>query len=320
MSLEGKNIFITGINGFIGNAAAKYFLRQKAHVIGLVRDFNRKTDLETQAQCSIVVGDILDRGLVQNVVSKYEVDYVLHLASQPIVSICHNDPYSAYMTNVMGLLNVMEACRSMQTPPEKIIVMVSDKYYGATAELPYKENTAPVVADTYCTSKICQDFIALSYALTYGLPVVTVRSGNIYGPGDFNLSRLIPKSIMKLLCGKSPVIYSHSAEFVREFMYTKDLCLALEILFRRGIPGEPYNVGGTEPLRVIEVVEKLQLMIDADIPIEIKDVGFSEISEQYLDASKLQNLGWKPQYSLDRGLADTVDFYADYVENGGKIS
>jgi len=310
-SFKGKNVFITGINGFIGSGVADYFLSQNANVVGLVRDVNDKTNKSVLDRCSIVYGDILNRNLIQNIISKYEVDYVLHFASQAIVSICHNDPYSAYMTNLNGLLNILEACRSIEKSPEKIIVMVSDKYYGKTTELPYNEETHPVVADTYCTSKICQDFIALSYGKTYDLPIVTVRSANIYGPGDWNLSRLIPKNIIKLLNYESPVIYSHSANFLREYIYIDDFCNAISILLSQANNHEPYNVGGTEPVTVKNLINNIRSMINPDIKISIQKVDFTEISEQYLDAKKINQLGWEPKWNLDEGLADTIPFYAN---------
>ena len=98
MNFQGKNVLITGINGFLGTRFAKMFLDEGAHVIGIVRDMNRKSQRQVLDRCSIVHGDIRDKELVQYALSKYEAQYVLHLAAQPIVRICNNDPYTAYMT------------------------------------------------------------------------------------------------------------------------------------------------------------------------------------------------------------------------------
>jgi len=305
------NLAIFGINGFVGSAAAQYFLSKGHHVIGLVKDINRKTRPEIQKQCSIIQGDIRDKDAVQYLMSKYEVDHVLHLAAQPIVRICNNDPYTAYMTNVVGTLNVLEAARTLKKPPEKIIVMTSDKAYGPCETLPYKETTPLVVADTYCTSKACQDMVARSYAMTYDLPVMIVRAGNLYGPGDLNVSRLIPNSIIRLLLGQSPSLYSGVADNIREFIYIDNVIEAYEVLFKAGKHGEAYNVGGTEPKKVLDVIEMIRDKIDPFTKVGIIQKDFYEIKEQYLDSTKLQALGWSNRVDLSLGLDRTISWFRD---------
>ncbi|MCK5017783.1 MAG: NAD-dependent epimerase/dehydratase family protein [Candidatus Peribacteraceae bacterium] len=315
MSFAGKNILITGINGFVGTAAARSFVEEGAHVVGIVKDLNRKTDMWIERNCSIISGDIRDFDLLRYATSHYEIDYVLHLASQAIVKICHSDPYTAYETNIMGVVNVLEAARIQNIPPQKIIVMTSDKYYG-TAPPPYTEDLPPGVADTYCTSKTCQDMIARSYALTYEVPAITVRAGNIYGPGDFNMSRLVPKSIIKLYQGDSPVLYKHAAKMVREFLYIDDVIDAFKILFTGGITGESYNIGGTGPVKIEEVMDAIREIVNPEIPIVLEEIGFYEINEQYLDATKLKALGWNPKFSLKQGLEKSFEFYKGAVDTG----
>ena len=315
MNFKGKNVFITGIGGFVGTALAQNLLDEGAHVIGLVKDYNRKTNKSVLEKCSIVDGDIRDLGVVKYALSHYEVDYIVHLASQAIVSICNQDPYTAYITNVVGMLNVLEACRTLATAKKpKIVVSTSDKYYGSTNKLPYVEDVSPEVADSYCTSKTCQDMIARSYSLTYCVPVVVMRAGNIYGPGDLNMSRLVPKNSIKLWQGDSPVLYSHAADFVREFLYIDDVVSALKILMKKGVPGEAYNVGGSGPKKIGDVLELLRDTINPDIPIITKEIEFSELSVQYLDASKLMLLGWSPKVSLPEGLKKSAEYYKDLVD------
>lgn len=314
--IAGKNVLITGINGFVGTATARSFVNDGAHVIGVVKDLNRKTDMWVEKNCSITMGDIRDPDVLRYAMSHYEVDYVVHLASQAIVKICHSDPYTAYETNVMGVVSVLEAARVQNIPPEKIIVMTSDKYYGSTSTLPYVEDLPPDVADTYCTSKTCQDMVARSYAKTYGVPALTVRAGNIYGPADFNMSRLIPKNLIKLYQGDSPVLYSHAAEMVREFLYIDDVVEAFKVLLSKGVPGEAYNIGGTTPRKIGEVMEMMQEIVNPDVPIIMEDIEFDEINEQYLNADKLKALGWQPTVFLRAGLENSFEFYKAAVDSG----
>jgi CDP-glucose 4,6-dehydratase len=304
-----KNILVTGCNGFVGTAACKYFTEQGNHVVGLVKDTNLKTNWDIQKSCSIVRGDICDREAVQYALSKYEIDWVLHLAAQPIVKICDNDPYTAYMTNIMGTVNILDSCRCLKRSLERIIVMTSDKAYGPHEVLPYKEDAPLVAADTYCTSKACQDMVARSYAKTYKLPVMVVRAGNLYGEGDLNTSRLIPNSIIKLLHGESPTLYSGVAGYIREFIYIDNIINAYHTLFEKGIPGEAYNVGGTSPQKILDVITMIRDKINPDIPISIVEREFFEIQKQYLDASKLSSLGWSPVVSISEGLDRTIEWF-----------
>lgn len=304
-----KNIFLDGANGFVGTAACKFFTEQGHHVIAYVKDTNIKTNWDVQKNCSVVRGDICNREQVQYALSKYEADWVLHLAAQPIVRICDNDPYTAYMTNIMGTVTVLDACRCLKKQPERIIVMTSDKAYGPHKVLPYKEDAPLVAADTYCTSKACQDMIARSYANTYKLPAMVVRAGNLYGPGDLSTSRLIPNSILKLLRGNSPMLYSGVAGYVREFIYIDNIITAYDTLFEKGVPGEAYNVGGTPPQKILDVISMIRDKIDPKIDIQIVEKEFYEIQKQYLDASKLMALGWKPEVSLSEGLDRTIAWF-----------
>lgn len=317
MNLQGKNVLITGINGFLGTCCARKLLEEGAHVIGIVMDYNKKSRPATLDKCSIINGDIRNKDLVQYTVSKYEADYILHLAAQPIVRICDADPYTAYMTNVVGTLNILEAVRTVKRRPSKVIVISSDKAYGPHAKLPYTEDSELVVADTYCTSKACEDMVARSYAKTYDLPIVVVRAGNLYGPGDLNTSRLIPRSIIRLLGGRAPVLYSTVAEFVREFIYIEDAFYAFRTLLEHGKSGEAYNIGSTGPLRIGNVIELIRDKIDPSVDIELIDRDFYEIKEQYLDSSKLKALGWSPMVDLDEGLDRAIAWYRHYISSGG---
>ncbi len=310
------NVFITGCQGFVGTAIAKDLMAKGAHVIALVKDQNRKSFLKAGGNLSIVYGDIRDREVIRYCLSKYEADYVIHLAAQPIVRICHNDPHTAYMTNVIGTLNLVEEIRCLVKKPKKVVCISSDKAYGP-APVPYTEETPYAVFDSYCTSKLCADAIGLSYARTYDLPIVMVRAGNIYGPGDLNTSRLVPRSILRMLDGTSPVLYSGVAEYQREFIYIDNIVSAFTTLLEKGVAGEAYNIGGTSPRKIIDVISTLRDKINPEIEIEIVEKEFDEIEVQYLDASKLMALGWEPSVSLDEGLSNTIEWCKEYKKARG---
>jgi len=310
-----KNILITGINGFVGSAAASYFLKNGYHVVGLLKDINHKTQKSILDQCSIVVGDVRDKDIFSYILSKYEIDYILHLAAQPIVRICDNDPYTAYYTNIIGTLNLLEAVRNLKHKPQKLIVLSSDKVFG-DASIPYTEKTPLMATDTYCTSKVCQDLISVSYAKTYKLPICIIRSANIYGPGDLNYSRLVPNTIIKLLNGESPIIYSGVMSYLREFLYIDCAIDAFDFLLHNGVNGEVYNISSTEAYTVSDVIHILQDKIDPNINIKIIKKDFYDIPKQRLDISKIKKLGWESlPISFNQGLDYTIDFYKHYQKD-----
>jgi nucleoside-diphosphate-sugar epimerase len=311
MSVRDKTILITGAGGFVGNGAVHHFVGQGATVVALFNDDAWPSLGPWPAHNFIPVrGSVLDKERLRTILSKYEVDFVIHLASQSIVRKCDNDPYLAYQTNIMGAVNLFEAIRGLKRPIQKVLVMTSDKAYGP-APVPYREDTPLVWCDTYGTSKLCQDVISMSYAKTYDVPNVIIRAGNIYGPGDKNRSRLIPGSIIKLLNGQQPMLYSDVSDFIREFIYVEDVLSAFSTLLDWGVPGEAYNIGGTEPLRIGDVISLIRDKVNPSIEIEIVEKKFYEIKEQYLDSSKLRALGWEPRMTISAGLDRTIAYFAE---------
>lgn len=303
-----KTVMVTGANGFVGTALVEKLIKDGFHVIAVIRDRNIKSMLNPHPRLSFFHGDILDREQMRLCISKHEVQELYHLASQPIVRICHTDPYSAYMTNIVGTLNILEAVRTLNGKKPKVVVLTSDKAYGL-APVPYFEDTPPRVGDSYATSKICQDFIAISYGRTYDLPIVVARASNIYGPGDLNTSRLIPRSIMNLLNGQAPTLYDGVANYIREFVYIDDIVSGLQVMMDKGVPGEAYNIGGGEHYRIVDAINMICDIVNPEIRPEIIKKDFKEIEEQYLSGDKLTALGWKLGRNLREGLESTVRWY-----------
>jgi nucleoside-diphosphate-sugar epimerase len=144
------------------------------------------------------------------------------------------------------------------------------------------------------------------------MDVSILRGGNIYGPGDLNMSRLIPKSTLRCLDGKKPTLYKGVAQFKREFMYIDDVVDAHLVVADRGLSGEAYNIGGAGYQSILETVDKIIELTGNDFEPEIIDKDFIEIKEQYLDASKIEALGWECKTKIDGGLARTVDWYREW--------
>lgn len=312
-----SNILVTGSNGFVGSALCSRLVETGNTVVGLVRDRNYKSRRDILDSTSIVYGDIRDYDVVRYAVSKYEIDTVYHVGAITILKMATTDPRTCYQTNVMGTVNVLEASRECGV--KKVVVASSDKAYGNHDIMPYKEDFCLLASDPYSTSKSCTDLIAQSYTYTYGMDVSVIRSGNIFGPGDLNKSRIIPGSILRILNGQRPVIYKGVGNYRREFMHISDVVDAYLCVRERGLPGHAYNVGGSGFYNIFETVQMIIEEMGTDLQPEVIEKDFIEIKNQWLDAKKLEELGWKCNYPLREGIRDSIPFYKEYNENPTKF-
>ncbi|MFA5351570.1 MAG: GDP-mannose 4,6-dehydratase, partial [Candidatus Omnitrophota bacterium] len=240
-----------------------------------------------------------------------------HLAAEAIVGRSHLDPLSAFEPNIAGTWEVLEASR-LKGNVRAIVVASSDKAYGNHKKLPYKEDASLIANHPYDVSKSCADLIANTYAHTYGLPVAITRCGNIYGPGDFNFSRLIPDA-MRCLFYNRPLKIRSDGKFVRDYVYVDDIVSGYmkiaESLFRGTVSGEAFNLSDESPLTVIEVLKKMGDLSPAGnkLKYEIMNTAKYEIRKQYLSSAKARRiLGWKTGHSIREGLKKTADWYFNY--------
>lgn len=322
MGMKGKKVLVTGAAGFIGCALSNELVQQGAHVFCLVRAHNPMYEHWLMGT-TVYVGDVTSYDLVREIISSNEIDIVFHLAANAIVRVSARDPVSTYKTNVMGTVSVLEACRSVGRC-EKIIVASSDKAYGDHEKLPYLESTPLRPKNTYDASKACADIVARSYALNYDMPIIVTRCSNVYGPGDLNMSRLIPNTVTRLIRGEAPILYSDVSGMEREFIYIDDVVSANIALALSGehAHGCGVNVGGTSEgaIPIKHLVDEICLMFGTDLKPEIvrREAVFKEIQKQYIDSSFLQGItDWKPKFSLQQGLKETIQWYKGYAAGGG---
>lgn len=312
------NVLVTGANGFVGAAICDRLLKMNKSVVGIVRDRNYKSRRDILDNISVVYGDLRDYDVVRYAVSKYEIDTIFHIGAITILKQATYDPKTCFQTNVMGTVNVLEAARECKHVT-KVVVASSDKAYGNHDILPYKEDFALLASDPYSTSKSCTDLIAQCYSYTYGLDTSIVRSGNIFGPGDLNKSRIIPGSILRILDGQRPVVYRGVGNYKREFMYIDDVVDAYMYVQDRGLPGESYNVGGSGFQTIFETVKNIIKEMGVDMEPQILDKDFIEIKEQYLDPTKLETLGWKCKFSIAEGVRASIPWYEEYRKDPQKF-
>lgn len=312
--MKTNTILITGAAGFIGSMLAQRLVPEAAdgrtRLILLYHQSNPLRELRAPGVVT-VRGSLNDYTFMSDLISRYEVNTIYHFASNSIVRKCANDPMNAYLTNVMGTVTLLEAVRNAGiNTVERIVLFTSDKVYGH-AEPPYNETTAFVPKYTYESTKACQDIAAQNYLHNYGLPINIVRSSNVYGPGDPNITRIIPNCIRSIRRGDQPIIFTGVKDYVREFVHVDDVIEGLLLIARSAGRGEVYCVGGTETISIIELVETICRLMDyhGGIAIVEKPSNFQEIREQSIDSTKLRSLGWSPEYSLEQGLRSCIASY-----------
>jgi CDP-glucose 4,6-dehydratase len=313
-------MFVTGAYGLLGSWLVKALLDRGARVTVLKRDAVSASALVldgTERLVNVVHGDVCDAALIERVLFEYEVDTVFHLAAQAIVGVANRGPASTFDTNIRGTWTMLEACR--RAGVARTIVASSDKAYGAQDELPYRESLALRPENPYDVSKAAADLIARSYWRTFGLPVAVTRFANLYGGGDFNLSRLIPEAVVAAIEGRSPVIRSDGRP-KRDFLYVEDAVAAYlaicDLLDDGRAGGEAFNAGGREVHSVLEVVELVCALSGSGVSPEVRGTGTppGEIDRQCVDSSKLRAAtGWEPAVDLEEGLRRTIAWYREHA-------
>lgn len=320
------NILVTGAAGFLGSHLVRHLGAEGEHVVhGLEHDVRR---------CGYLRGDVTDYARMLEIIVDREIDQIYHCAAKSVVRNCRLDPIGCFETNVLGTVTLLEAARQSERV-QGIMVMESDKSYGP-GPVPYREDQALVPEGVYEASKACVSHVVRAYHKNYGLPVFSVRSANVYGPGDPNMSRLIPNTITRLLRGEQPQLTEGAEEFKREFIYVDDWRRLVVQLMAAGPWGEAINVGTgvTYALRhVVDIICDL-MRCSRSVLLWPKPDTLLEIPKQQLCLDKcfatlggehlIINLGsvemcstrscFSGMLTLQTGLAKTIRWYDDIGE------
>ena len=316
---KNRNVLVTGANGFLGSWISKRLVEEGANVICFIRDALPKSFFQLSGTVDKVViahGALEDYFSVERVLNEFEVDFCFHLAAQAIVGTAERFPLSTYESNIRGTWNVLEGVRR-NSRVQGLVLASSDKVYGSKEKLPYTEREALGGVNPYDVSKVCADLLAQSYFHTYGIPVGIARSGNFYGPGDLNFSRIVPGTIRSLISNQEPVIRSDGT-YLRDYFYVEDAAAAFltlgENLHKDSIKGQAFNFGTEAPTQVIEVVRQLiELSGNKHLKPVILNQAVHEIKAQYLSCRKARELlGWKHTTDLKKGLAKSYSWYREF--------
>ncbi len=321
---NGKRVFITGANGFLGSYIAKVLVEKNAKVFSLIYEDNPGSVFDEAGlwdKTCIVRGDVRDLNLMEKVLKENQIDTIFHLAGQATVNQSVETPLETFETNVQGTWNILEAARKCDKV-ERIVVASSAAAYGQHDSLPYQEHIHYLKGIyPYEVSKICADFISQSYHRTFKSPVCITRCVNFYGPGDFKMNRIVPSTIKCLYHNESPLITGNS-ESVRDYLFIEDVVLGYLTLaekMNKEIHGQAFNFAANSPLSVLDVMKMLSREMNKNIEPKIVVRGGeyekAKIVRQYASYEKARNvLGWAPRYSFLEGIRKTIPWYVDYFD------
>lgn len=325
--MADSRVLVTGGRGFIASWLVRSLLDAGHPVVSFDRESpgnshpGRRSGLALlgiEDEVEEVRGDLRDSDAVRAIFDSARPDVVFHLAAQTIVGTAVESPAETFDVNVRGTWTILEAARGHDV--SAVVFASSDKAYGAHDELPYTEDFALKPTAPYEASKAAADLIARSYWESFGLPVAVTRFANVYGGGDINFSRLVPETVSAALDGRAPVLRSDGSP-ERDVLYVEDAAAAYRAIADALLAGKgagmAFNAGGERPYAVLEIVETITRLAGTGVEPEIRGSGNpeGEIERQYVDSSRLRELtGWRPEFSLEDGLARTIDWYRDHPE------
>lgn len=307
-----KKIFITGASGFIGSHLVERALKKKFKVTALVK-YNSKNNwgwLEDvkSPNLKVVTGDIRDSDMMQSLIKKH--DYVIHLAALIGIPYSYHAVESYYETNVMGTLNILNACK--KSKPKKILVTSTSEVYGTAIYTPIDEKHPLQAQSPYSASKIASDKLAEAFANSFDLPIVVVRPFNAYGPRQ-SARAIIPTIMSQIIEGNQKVEIGNSSPY-RDYNFVEDIAEAfIKILESKKTINQVINISSGKEIQIKQLAKKIIKISEKKIILKFSKKRFRPIKSEVnrlLGSNKkiLKLTTWKPKTRLDIGLKKTFDW------------
>ncbi|MBE3101376.1 MAG: dTDP-glucose 4,6-dehydratase [Firmicutes bacterium] len=333
-----KNILVTGGAGFIGSNFVKMILDRHPNykiinvdVLTYAGNLENLKDISDNQNYTFIKADIRDRVKIDEIFSSYDIDTVVNFAAESHVDRSIEEPEVFLTTNIIGTQVLLDAakkhwklnpddkyCKEYK-PGVKFLQVSTDEVYGALGATGKFVETMPLLPNSpYSASKASGDIIVRAYHETFGMPINITRCSNNYGPYQFP-EKLIPLMINNCLKDKDLPVYGDGMQ-VRDWLHVSDHCSAIDTVLHKGVDGEVYNIGGNNEKANIEIVKLI-----------IKTLGKSEELIKYvqdrpghdrryaIDNTKITTqLGWKPAYTFEQGMKETIEWYlnnTEWIEN-----
>lgn len=314
-------ILVTGGAGFIGGNFVQYMVENYPNydiynldLLTYAGDLTKHHEIESKENYHFVKADIADRETIMSLFEKEKFDYVVHFAAESHVDRSITDPGVFVQTNVLGTQVLLDAAKAVNVT--KFVHVSTDEVYGDLDFNPttfFTEETPLQPNSPYSASKASSDLLVRAYHETYGLPVNITRCSNNYGPYHFP-EKLIPLTISRVLNDQKVPVYGDGKN-IRDWLHVIDHCSAIDLVMHEGLTGEVYNVGGHNERTNLEVVKTIihTLGKSEDLIEFVKD-RLGHDKRYAIDPTKLEQLGWKPMYTFETGIAQTIQWYLDHKD------
>ncbi|WP_053982965.1 dTDP-glucose 4,6-dehydratase [Niameybacter massiliensis] len=328
-----KNILVTGGAGFIGSNFIRHMIQQYDYniinfdLLTYAGNLDNLKDIEGNSKYYFIKGDIRDRQQVKSIFETYDIDTVVNFAAESHVDRSIEEPDVFLSTNVQGTQVLLDTAKQYwKVTPEdkycrefkvgvKYLQVSTDEVYGSLGKDGLFTETSPLAPNSpYSASKTSADLFVRAYHETFGLPVNITRCSNNYGPYQFP-EKLIPLMINNCLNHKVLPVYGDGMQ-IRDWLHVEDHCEAIATVLHKGQDGEIYNIGGNNEKANIEIVRLI-----------INKLGKSQELIQYvkdrpghdrryaIDNTKISTeLGWKPKYTFEEGMIQTIEWYLEHKE------
>lgn len=341
-----KTYLVTGGAGFIGANFIHYMFEKYGYSIKIINvdlltyagNLENLKGVEDRNNYEFIKADICDKKKMESIFEKNDIDYVVNFAAESHVDRSIKDPEVFVRTNVLGtqcLLNVSkkfwEKDDDTFKPGKKFLQVSTDEVYGSLDKDGYFTEETPIDPHSpYSASKAAADLIVKAYADTYKMPVNITRCSNNYGQYQFP-EKLIPLVINNILKGKELPVYGDGKN-IRDWLYVKDHCSAIDLVINEGILGEVYNIGGHNEKQNIDIVKIIIKTIYGTLKKE--DQRRNHVTEDLIkyvkdrkghdrryaiDPTKISSeIGWLPETKFEQGIVETIKWYlenTDWIEN-----
>ena len=311
---------VTGGAGFIGSNFVQYMVDKypEDEIVNLdlltyAGNLENLKDVVDKKNYRFVKGDIADRAFIFDLFEKEKFDVVINFAAESHVDRSIKNPEIFVVTNVIGTTVLMDAC--VKYGIKRYHQVSTDEVYGDLPidrpDLLFTEETPIHTSSPYSSSKASADLFVMAYKRTYDLPVTISRCSNNYGPYQFP-EKLIPLMIQRALADESLPVYGNGAN-IRDWLHVYDHCVAIDLIVRNGKVGEVYNIGGHNEKSNLDVVKILLKALNKpeSLITYVEDRKGHDL-RYAIDPKKMETeLGWKPKYNFDTGIAQTIQWYID---------
>lgn len=330
-------ILVTGTAGFIGNEVALKLLKSGENVIG-VDNFNnyydvqlkrdreaRLTEFENYASYEF---DIADRDRVARLFADHDITRVVHLAAQAGVRYSLENPHTYVDSNVVGFVNILEACRHHNV--EHLVYASSSSVYGANRKMPFAETDLvdhPV--SLYAATKKANEMLAHTYSHLFQLPTTGLRFFTVYGP--WGRPDMAPMLFAKAISEGNPIRVFNHGKMQRDFTFISDIVAGVVGVIphipagnanwnaEAPIPGDSYapyavyNIGNSQPVELMHFINTLENALNTKAEMIFEDLQPGDVVATFADTSRLEKLlGFKPSVSIEDGVQQFVEWYQEY--------